>query len=117
MIITILSYIAAAIGTAAQWADGFTTWQGVKKFGPSIEGDTSWFAQFCVHHPSTLLYLKALIFGAAESAMIYVGPHTNEGGNVIAIVAGVISAALGFYDAYGNYKINKGPANVASKTS
>lgn len=104
--ILVASVIAAVNGTVAQWLDGFTTWQGVKKFGPSIESDKSFLAQWLVKHPSTLLYLKPLAFGAVEAAMIYAGPHTNNGGYVVAIIAGGLAAALGFYDAIGNLKIN-----------
>jgi hypothetical protein len=106
MIVSILAYISASIGTLGQWADGFTTYQGVKKFGPSIESNKSWFAQFLVAHPSTLLYLKPVLFAASEYALIWAGPYTNTGGFILALAFGAIAAAMGFDAAYGNYKVN-----------
>lgn len=75
----LIGILAAAIGTAGQAADGITTYIGVKKFGPSIEGNKSAFAQWMVNHPWTLPWLKPLGYATACLLVLWAGPRSHFG--------------------------------------
>lgn len=101
-----ITIILGIVGLLGQWLDGLTTWQGVKKFGPSIESNKSAFAQFFIKHPSTLLYLKTLMMGAALGAIAYVCYIYNPAAYPVVWLLSALCGALGYYDAYENNKTN-----------
>jgi hypothetical protein len=107
MILNLLASIAVAIGAAGQFADGYTTYQGVKIAGPSIEGDKSWLAQFIVNHFPYTLALKPTAFGALGATLIALGNVTDGGSVFMAFALSMASAIIGFVDARNNAKINK----------
>jgi hypothetical protein len=106
-ILQLSACLASTVAITAQWLDGFTTWQGIKKFGPSIEDDKSALAQWMVKHPSTLLYLKPAYFALTFSGLIHFGKMEGGTGYVLAIMLSVLGTALGADAAYGNYLTNK----------
>jgi hypothetical protein len=103
---SLLCYIATAVGVSGQFADGFTTYQGVKKFGLGIEGDKSAFAQWLIRAPWRLFVVKPAIFAAAGIFLTLMGPATDGGGFFCAAIAGVAAAILGWHDAIANARIN-----------
>lgn len=104
-----ITIILGIVGLLGQWLDGFTTWQGVKKFGPSIEGNKSAFVQFFIKRPSTLLYLKTLILAATLGAITYACYLYNPMAYPVVWLLSALCSAFGYYDAYENNKVNNRP--------
>jgi hypothetical protein len=101
------SIIAAIIGVGGQVADGTTTYFGVKKDGPGVEGDLSKLAQWEVRHPFLLPWFNGICVALCLALLIYCGPHTEDGGYFMCIVCSIASAIMGYIAAYNNYKSNK----------
>jgi len=72
-----LASVAVAVGAAGQFADAYTTYQGVKKFGPSIEGDQNWLAQFIVNHFPWSMAIKPAGMVGIGALLIAISPQST----------------------------------------
>lgn len=90
-------------------ADGITTYIGVKKDGPQIEGDKSFITQWMAKHPWTLPWLKPLLYALCCTVLVKYGPETflNKGAYALTIMGAIPAAFLSGMTAYSNYQVNK----------
>jgi hypothetical protein len=104
----LLSSLAVAIGTLGQFADSWTTFDGlyVKKVPGVVEGDSS--ATWITKNKYLCLGFKPLVFAACGAALIVSGPYTDLGGYFVAAALSVAASILGFAAALSNAKINGG---------
>lgn len=105
----LIGILAAAIGTASQAADGITTYIGVKKFGPTIEGDKSAFVQWMVRHPWTLPWLKPLGFALGCTSLLWAGPRSflgPQGSIVLTVLFSIVTAIYSTNVVLGNIAAN-----------
>lgn len=104
----VICIVACCVGLLGQWLDGYTTYQGVRKFGPSIEGDKSALTKWLIARPSRLLYAKPLFIVGVYAAIIISGYWANDFLTALVCVTflNVPAAVFGFMAASSNNKVN-----------
>jgi len=108
MNLNLLAGIAVGIGTLGQFCDSWTTFDGlyVKKVPGVVEGDSS--ATWITKNKWTCLLLKPLAFAACGVVLILTGPHTDDGGYIMACLLSAGATFVGVYQGFLNAKINGG---------
>jgi len=108
MNLALLTGIAVGIGVLGQFADSWTTYDGlyVKKVPGVVEGDSS--ATWITKNEVLCLAFKPALFAVCGVTLILAGPHTDGGGYALAFITSVAAAILGFVQGFANAKINGG---------
>lgn len=110
----IAAIVSTAVGVAGQFADGYTTYEGVKEFGVGIEGDKGWLAQLIVKHFPLTLALKPAAFAGFGALLIAIESQTDQGSLFLACAIGAAAGILGLIDARANAKINATAKSAAA---